>query len=173
MNGESSRKQLTISGKGVNIVSMIGELLRKRRLAKGLTQTQLGVLADVSDRAISEFENDYREPSPMLRNKLCNALGLDVETLLPPEPRESITINVTDAFEDRLIELACWTVANAEGSIAREWWHLLTKQAFSPQYNAARRRVAEEGGIHAGYEYATTGKLSARVVTMFREGDFK
>lgn len=59
-----------------------GEFLRKRRQECGLSQYQLGMCLNVSDRAVSKWENGLARPKSQLLYKLSAILGVTVEELL-------------------------------------------------------------------------------------------
>jgi putative transcriptional regulator len=62
--------------------------LKELREAAGLTQGQLAEKADVSHRAISAWEQGWREPSWSIVVALAEALGVGVEAFLePPKAR--------------------------------------------------------------------------------------
>lgn len=67
-----------------------GFFLRDLREQNGLSQSQLGRLAGVSDKAVSKWENDTARPQSRLLYRLASVLGVTVDELLscrrrPPE----------------------------------------------------------------------------------------
>jgi len=60
----------------------IGELLRRSRLAKGLTQDELSKATKIGLRAIQKMEIDEYEPTLRNAGKLALTLGIDVNDLL-------------------------------------------------------------------------------------------
>lgn len=57
---------------------MIGLKVKERREALGLTQEELGERAGISGsprQRISQMENGYRDPSPMVLRSVCEAMG--------------------------------------------------------------------------------------------------
>lgn len=70
-----------------------GSRLRRLRKAKGLTQTELGARAGVSQRVVTYYEREGGSPSLELVVKFSEALGVSSEVLLGvkggAEPREA------------------------------------------------------------------------------------
>lgn len=62
--------------------STFGEFLRNKRQQCGLSQYQLGKLLDVSDKAVSKWENDLARPKSRLLYQLSVILGVTVDELL-------------------------------------------------------------------------------------------
>lgn len=64
-----------------------GERIAARRIAKGLSQSELARAIDVSDASfISSIENGSRYPSLQPATKLARALGCSLRELLDPKP---------------------------------------------------------------------------------------
>jgi transcriptional regulator with XRE-family HTH domain len=60
----------------------IGDRIRRLRLARGLTQTELGKRIGVSQRMVTYYEVRGVSPAPDLLVKLARALEVSVEALL-------------------------------------------------------------------------------------------
>ncbi len=82
---------------------LIGEVLRARRMAKGLTLRDVSAAARVSLGYISEVERGQKEPSSELLAALCDALDVpmsqvlrDVSALM--EIQEQATIDASIAL---------------------------------------------------------------------------
>jgi transcriptional regulator with XRE-family HTH domain len=58
----------------------LGDTIRQRRLAKGLTQAQLGAQLGVSQVAVSEWERDVTTPSKL--KELCTVLDMPHDEIL-------------------------------------------------------------------------------------------
>jgi transcriptional regulator with XRE-family HTH domain len=71
----------------VNKPGAIGERIRKARLARGLTQTELGKRIGVSQRMVTYYEVRGVSPTPELLIKLAHALEVPVEELIGEKPR--------------------------------------------------------------------------------------
>ena len=63
-------------------IDLIGGRLKELRLAKGLTQTELGRVAGVGKSAISQYENGAREPDSTVLLNLARCLGTTTDWLL-------------------------------------------------------------------------------------------
>lgn len=62
-------------------MSGIGEVLQTARRAQGMTQAELAEAADVTQAALSRYENDLRMPEPDVLVQLARALGVTVDLL--------------------------------------------------------------------------------------------
>ena len=60
----------------------LGQSVRQRRLAAGLTQSELAEAADVADATLSRIERDRLEPSIGLVRRIADALGVTTDELL-------------------------------------------------------------------------------------------
>lgn len=60
----------------------LGQSVRQRRLAAGLTQSELAESADVADATLSRIERDRLEPSIGLVRRIADALGVTTDDLL-------------------------------------------------------------------------------------------
>ena len=60
----------------------IGKFIAKCRKEKNMTQQELALKLDVSDRAISNWENGRRLPDYSIIEKLCNELDITVNELI-------------------------------------------------------------------------------------------
>ncbi|MDE7162412.1 MAG: ATP-binding cassette domain-containing protein [Anaeroplasmataceae bacterium] len=60
----------------------VGNFITTLRKEKKLTQTKLGELVGVSNKAISKWENGSGLPEPKYMSKLCEVLGITVDELL-------------------------------------------------------------------------------------------
>jgi len=68
-----------------------GELIRKLRMEKGLTQQQLADVIHVSDKAVSKWERGLGLPDVSLLKDLSKFLGVSAEILLSGEMAPSST----------------------------------------------------------------------------------
>lgn len=59
----------------------LGGRLRRYRLGRNLTQTELSGKAEVSVDTLNKAENGLRQPHPQTIRKLAEALGVEVEAL--------------------------------------------------------------------------------------------
>lgn len=59
----------------------IGDLLKKRRLERGLTLESVALEAGTDPGNLSRIERDAQQPSAVLLKKLAHALGMTVSSL--------------------------------------------------------------------------------------------
>jgi transcriptional regulator with XRE-family HTH domain len=64
------------------VTGMIGGRLKEARLAKGMTQAELGRLVGVGKSAVSQYEGGLREPETAVLIRLAGALGVTTDWLL-------------------------------------------------------------------------------------------
>ena len=62
--------------------------LKRIRIEKGLTQTQLAEACGVTGQAISNYESGIREPSLKTLKMQANALDVSVDELLREDPEQ-------------------------------------------------------------------------------------
>lgn len=80
----------------------IGKFISERRKSVGLTQAQLAERLNITDRAISKWENGRTMPDSSLMIELCEILGISVNDLLYGEIVSSQSYN--NELENALIE---------------------------------------------------------------------
>ena len=81
----------------------IGKFIAECRKNKGLTQKQLAEKLNITDRAVSKWENGRSFPDVMIMLDLCNELGISVNDLLNGEV---ITMeNYKEKSEEMLLEM--------------------------------------------------------------------
>lgn len=73
----------------------IGNFIMKCREEKKMTQSKLGELLGVSNKAISKWENGKSLPNTKLMSKLCEVLEVSLEELLNGERSENIDSNAS------------------------------------------------------------------------------
>ena len=61
---------------------MLGEELRKARLAAGLTQEELSFRANTHRVYISELERNKKSPTMDALFRICDALGISASTII-------------------------------------------------------------------------------------------
>jgi len=62
---------------------MLDNHLKRKRLEKGLSQTELTMLTGIASRIISDIENKKQYPYPAWKRSLSEALGCEEEELFP------------------------------------------------------------------------------------------
>ena len=83
-----------------------GKLIAKLRKEKGLTQSQLGEMVGVGDRAVSKWERGIHCPNVAIINELSEILGISTNELLDGEIFENITdVGVSSNDEINLSEI--------------------------------------------------------------------
>lgn len=63
----------------------IGKFIAKCRKGKNLTQAQLAEKLNITDRAVSKWENGKSMPDSSIMLELCEILGITVNELLSGE----------------------------------------------------------------------------------------
>jgi transcriptional regulator with XRE-family HTH domain len=69
-----------------SFAATVGEAVRRARQSCGWTQAQLALQAGFSPNYIARLERGELGPSLFVANQLCEALGIDVDTLTQPGP---------------------------------------------------------------------------------------
>ena len=64
------------------LLKIFGRNLNDQRLKKGLTQEQLGELANVNYKYIGEIERGEKNPTAIILYKLSQALGISVSEII-------------------------------------------------------------------------------------------
>ncbi len=67
----------------------VGELIYKKRKEKGLTQSQLGDMLGVSNKAVSKWENGESFPEFSAIQPLCEILGISADELVNGQENEN------------------------------------------------------------------------------------
>ena len=81
----------------------IGKFIAERRKKANLTQMQLAEKLNITDRAISKWENGKAMPDSSIMLDLCNVLSISVNDLLSGEV---VTVeNYNKELENKLIEM--------------------------------------------------------------------
>lgn len=63
-----------------------GQRIKALREARGLNQTQFAKLCNLTQAAISQFEDNKRSPSSPALHKIANGLNISFDELLGTEP---------------------------------------------------------------------------------------
>jgi transcriptional regulator with XRE-family HTH domain len=66
----------------MNLVQQFGQNVRRERLAKGLSQDELAVLANMRRSYVSDVERGMRNPSVQALGRIAAALEIDPARLL-------------------------------------------------------------------------------------------
>lgn len=82
----------------------IGENIKKIRIEKGLTRTDLAKFLKVSDSTISRYENNKREPSIDTLGLIADFLGVDILDLLGFSVLRKNIDNIGDKYHDMVFK---------------------------------------------------------------------
>jgi len=63
-------------------MTTLGKEIKKARIEKGLKQKDLQVLTGLSQKHLSQIENDAADPRASVLRKIALALGVSADTLL-------------------------------------------------------------------------------------------
>jgi transcriptional regulator with XRE-family HTH domain len=71
-------------------MTTIGKEIKKARIEKGLKQKDLQAMTGLSQKHLSQIENDAVDPGASVLRKIALALGVSADTLLgiPPERQD-------------------------------------------------------------------------------------
>ena len=61
---------------------LLGEALRKARIAAGISQEELGFEAEVDRTYVSQLENGHKSPTVDVLFRICPVLGMSVSELI-------------------------------------------------------------------------------------------
>ena len=82
-----------------------GKLIKDARVEKGFTQTELGDLVGVSNKAVSRWETGESFPDVALLDGIANVLDLQIEELVRGEKEESKKEGDADLWNEIVLEL--------------------------------------------------------------------
>lgn len=82
---------------------MLGQVIRRLRIERGIKQEELGRRVGVSKQSVSNWENDNIMPSIELLVRLADYFGVSTDYLLCREERRSL--DVTGLDDDQLTHL--------------------------------------------------------------------
>jgi transcriptional regulator with XRE-family HTH domain len=72
-----------------NSLKNFGQRLKSLRIAQGLNQTQFAKMVNLTQAAISQFEDGKRAPSSGALQKISIGLGISLDELVENPPSES------------------------------------------------------------------------------------
>ncbi len=78
-------------------MSTIGERIKNRRKELGLTQAELGERLQVTDRAVSKWEQNEGNPDMSIIASLADVLGVSLDYLIMGKEIETISLEDMDA----------------------------------------------------------------------------
>lgn len=85
------RKNL-INAKGVSFIMTIktdSKKLETERIKKGMSISALSMASGLSVSSIWKIENEFSRPSPSSAKKICNALGVEFDTIFEIVEKEA------------------------------------------------------------------------------------
>ena len=85
-------------------MGLLAENLKKIRIDKGLTQSELGQITGLTGNWISQFETGKREPSLQVLLKLVNALDIGIDILVGREPENKVRLMILKPVQ---VEISC------------------------------------------------------------------
>ena len=97
----------------------IGKFISEERKAKGLTQKELGEALDLSDKAVSKWENGRSMPDLAVMDDLCKLLDISINELLSGEKlsEDSYTRKAEENMKDLMNETTHANRASRIGSV--------------------------------------------------------
>jgi len=73
-------------------MNKLGELIKGLRIAKNLTQEQLGIKLGKSASIISSYETSQRQPTLLMIKRLASEFGVTTDYLLDRNVNESVEV---------------------------------------------------------------------------------
>lgn len=104
----------------------VGQEIRRKREARGWSQTKLAAAADMAVSGVSQIETGARNPSAVTLAKLANALGVDVADFFP-KTETPLPFEENGPKRQRSPFMETWTSYMLQR--AREWEEALPKSA--------------------------------------------
>lgn len=118
------------------LMPTLGEIIRKERLSRGLTQGQFAELMDVEDQTVSNWEQDYTRPKLSMVGKLAGEIRLSaakvMELMQSEPPVDDKLRKIILKNQSKLRE-----IATSRG--VAPW--KLAQQIFADFYASERRRT--------------------------------
>ena len=70
------------------MTTTIGKEIKKARIEKGMKQKDLQALTGLSQKHLSQIENDAADPRASVLRRIAVALGVSADTLLGIQPEQ-------------------------------------------------------------------------------------
>ena len=109
-------------------LSVIGKFIKEQRKAKGLTQIELALKLNVSEKTISKWENGNGIPDTNVLPKICEILEVSLNELINGERISSE--NYVDKAEEKLLEMANREKLQNKRLMMAMWTILITSTIF-------------------------------------------
>lgn len=97
----------------------VGAFIAEQRRKKKLTQAQLAEMLNITDRAVSKWENGKSLPDVGIMRELCDILGITVDDLLCGEVVDME--NKNEKLEQALLEMIKEKEKNDKRLLTLEW----------------------------------------------------
>ncbi|NLC96719.1 MAG: helix-turn-helix transcriptional regulator [Erysipelotrichaceae bacterium] len=114
-----------------------GENIRRLRIKKSLTQSQVGKICGVSAKVISRYENDQAEPDLNLIFKFSDLYDVDYNSLLGYK-RSTYKKSENDSIVDKEIDL----LLNRCSSLQKEFIEEMLRYIVNSDYDSIDRDSA-------------------------------
>ncbi len=89
MSAQTGRRRKVQIDDGEQFVALVGEAIRRERLARGMTQAQLAEDADLASNHLARIERGEVGATFFVVHRIARALGVDVAALAPETKRRA------------------------------------------------------------------------------------
>lgn len=133
----------------------VGKFITECRKKKNLTQMQLAEKLNITDRAVSKWENGKSMPDSSIMLDLCNILGISVNELLRGEVIDMKNYN--EMAEKTLLEMAKKEERQNKKLMTSMWTILITSFIFYIGILLLAVNTLEEGPLLGTIICVSTG----------------
>ena len=84
---------------------MLGEQIKRIRLANKLSQVQMARMLGVSKQSVSNWENDNMVPSIAMMRKICNQFSCSADYLLELDGDKHLKISTTNLTLEQIAHI--------------------------------------------------------------------
>jgi transcriptional regulator with XRE-family HTH domain len=89
VSAQTGRRRKVQIDDGEQFVALVGEAIRRERLARGMTQAQLAEDADLASNHLARIERGEVGATFFVVHRIARALGVDVAALAPETKRRA------------------------------------------------------------------------------------
>lgn len=89
MSNQTGRRRKVNVDDGEQFVALVGEAIRRERLARGMTQAQLAEDAELASNHLARIERGEVGATFFVVHRIARALGVDVAALAPETKRRA------------------------------------------------------------------------------------